>query len=253
MKEFYKLVETLNILRGENGCPWDRKQTRESLKTPFLEEVYEALDVWEKGGEELCGELGDILLHILFQGKIAEEKGEFTIEDISKKINEKLIRRHPHIFSDEKLESVTDVQKKWEEIKLQEKEHQNRKSILDGIPKSFPSLLKAEKIQKKVATCGFDWNNPQDVFKKVEEEIEEVKEAVNENDKNHIEEEIGDLLFAITNYARHLGISSSEALRKTNEKFEKRFRYVENHCDLENSSLEEMDMFWNEAKKIEKK
>lgn len=252
MKEFYKLVETLNILRGENGCPWDRKQTRESLKTPFLEEVYEALDVWEEGGDELCGELGDVLLHILFQGKIAEEKREFTIEDISRKINEKLIRRHPHIFSDEKIESVTDVQKKWEEIKLLEKEHKNRKSILDGIPSSFPSLLKAEKLQKKAATCGFDWDNIDDVLDKVNEEFSEVKEAVSENNKEHIEEEIGDLLFAITNYARHLGISSSEALRKTNEKFERRFRYVENNCDISNSSLEEMDTLWNEAKKNEK-
>ena len=252
MKEFYKLVETLNVLRGENGCPWDRKQTRESLKTPFLEEVYEALDVWEEGGDELCGELGDVLLHILFQGKIAEEKGEFTIEDISRKINEKLIRRHPHIFSNEKIESVTDVQKKWEEIKLLEKEHQNRKSILDGIPSSFPSLLKSEKLQKKAATCGFDWDNIDDVLDKVNEEFIEVKEAVSENNKEHIEEEIGDLLFAITNYARHLGISSSEALRKTNEKFERRFRYVENNCDISNSSLKEMDNLWNEAKKNEK-
>ncbi|NME36682.1 MULTISPECIES: nucleoside triphosphate pyrophosphohydrolase [Fusobacterium] len=249
MKEFYKLVETLNILRGDNGCPWDREQTRESLKAPFLEEVYEALDVMDKGGEELCGELGDVLLHIIFQGKIAEEKGEFTIEDICQKINEKLIRRHPHIFGNIDVSSVSDVEKNWEEIKKTEKEHQNRKSILDGIPKGLPALLKAQKIQKKVKKYGFDWDNIDDVYAKVQEEIKEVEEAVKENNYEHIEEEIGDLLFAITNYARHLGVDSSEALRKTNEKFEKRFRYIEENCDIENSTLEEMDKFWNEAKK----
>lgn len=249
MKEFYKLVETLNILRGDNGCPWDREQTRESLKAPFLEEVYEALDVMDKGGEELCGELGDVLLHIIFQGKIAEEKGEFTIEDICQKINEKLIRRHPHIFGNIDVSSVSDVEKNWEEIKKTEKEHQNRKSVLDGIPKGLPALLKAQKIQKKVKKYGFDWDNIDDVYAKVQEEIKEVEEAVKENNHEHIEEEIGDLLFAITNYARHLGVDSSEALRKTNEKFEKRFRYIEENCDIENSTLEEMDKFWNEAKK----
>lgn len=250
MKEFYKLVETLNILRGDNGCPWDRAQTRESLKAPFLEEVYEALDVMDKGGEELCGELGDVLLHIIFQGKIAEEKGEFTIEDICRKINEKLIRRHPHIFGNTEVNSVSDVEKNWEEIKKTEKEHQNRKSILDGIPKGLPALLKAQKIQNKVKKYGFDWDNINDVYAKVQEEIKEVEEAVKEKNHEHIEEEIGDLLFAIINYARHLGIDSSEALRKTNEKFEKRFRYIEKNCDIENSNLEEMDKLWNEAKKI---
>lgn len=252
MKEFYKLVETLNILRGDNGCPWDREQTRESLKAPFLEEVYEALDVMDKGGEELCGELGDVLLHIIFQGKIAEEKGEFTIEDICQKINEKLIRRHPHIFGSVEVGSVSDVEKNWEEIKKTEKEHQNRKSVLDGIPKGLPALLKAQKIQKKVKKYGFDWDNIEDVYAKVQEEIKEVEEAVKENNHKHIEEEIGDLLFAITNYARHLGVDSSEALRKTNEKFEKRFRYIEENCDIENSTLEEMDKLWNEAKKDKK-
>ncbi|MCI6151980.1 MAG: nucleoside triphosphate pyrophosphohydrolase [Fusobacterium perfoetens] len=245
-------METLNILRGDNGCPWDREQTRESLKAPFLEEVYEALDVMDKGGEELCGELGDVLLHIIFQGKIAEEKGEFTIEDICQKINEKLIRRHPHIFGSVEVGSVSDVERNWEEIKKTEKEHQNRKSVLDGIPKGLPALLKAQKIQKKVKKYGFDWDNIEDVYAKVQEEIKEVEEAVKENNHEHIEEEIGDLLFAITNYARHLGVDSSEALRKTNEKFEKRFRYIEENCDIENSTLEEMDKLWNEAKKDKK-
>ena len=252
MKEFYKLVDIMNKLRGENGCLWDKEQTRESLKATFLEEAYEVLEVMEKGGEELSGELGDLLLHIVFQAKIAEEKEEFNIEDVARKINEKLIRRHPHIFSDTKIIDTKDIEKNWEEIKKLEKEHKNRISILDGIPKGMPGLLRAEKIQKKVSAYGFDWENIEDVFEKVKEEIQEVAEAVEEKDKVHIEEEIGDLLFALTNYSRHLGISSTEALRKANEKFERRFRYIENNCDISNTSLEKMENLWDEVKKIEK-
>lgn len=252
MKEFYRLVEIMDILRGENGCPWDKKQTLETLKPSFLEEVYETIEAMDIGGEELKGELGDVLLHVVFQAKICKEKGEFDIEDVARGICEKLIRRHPHIFSDVVANTSEEVAENWEKIKREEKLHKDRKSVLDGIPKILPPLLKAEKMQKKASSCGFDWDNPDDVFKKVEEEMEEVREAVREKDRNHIEEEIGDLLFAITNYARHLNIDSSEALRKCNEKFERRFRYVEERCDIKNSTLDEMDNLWNEAKKIEK-
>lgn len=252
MKEFYRLVEIMDILRGENGCPWDKKQTRETLKPSFLEEVYETIEAMDEGGEELKGELGDVLLHIVFQAKIAKEKGEFDIEDVAHDICEKLIRRHPHIFSNVHVETSEDVATNWEKIKKEEKLHKNRKSVLDGIPKILPPLLKAEKMQKKVAAYGFDWDNPEDVFDKVKEEFCEVQEAVKEKNHEHIEEEIGDLLFAITNYARHLGISSSEALRKCTEKFDRRFKYVEEHCNLEKADLKEMDFFWNEAKKQEK-
>lgn len=252
MKEFYRLVKIMDKLRSENGCPWDKKQTRDSLKTPFLEEVYETLEAMDIGGEELCGELGDLLLHIVFQAKIAKEKGEFDIEDVSYEICEKLIRRHPHIFSDIKVQTSEEVAINWEKIKKQEKIHQNRKSILDGIPKGLPSLLRAEKLQKKVANYGFDWDNPSDVYKKVLEEQREVQEAVLEDDIEHIEEEIGDLLFAITNYARHLKIDSSEALRKSTNKFEKRFRYIEKNYNLEEKDLKKMEKLWEEAKKLEK-
>lgn len=250
-KEFYRLVEIMDILRGENGCPWDKKQTLESLKSPFLEEVYEVVEAMDIGGEELCGELGDLLLHIVFQAKIAKENKEFDIEDVSREICEKLIRRHPHIFSNVKVETSEEVAINWEKIKKQEKLHKDRKSILDGIPKGLPALLKAEKIQKKVANYGFDWDNSEDVYKKVEEELEEVNEAVLEKNMDHIEEEIGDLMFAITNYARHLGINSSEALRKSTNKFEKRFRYIEENCNIEDKNLETMEKLWEEAKKLE--
>ncbi|MFA6709093.1 MAG: nucleoside triphosphate pyrophosphohydrolase [Fusobacterium sp.] len=248
MKEFDRLIEIMNILRGKNGCPWDMKQTRESLKGDFLEEVYEVLEVMDIGGDNLKGELGDLLLHIVFQAKISDEKKEFNIKDVVQGINNKLIRRHPHIFKKAESISEEDVIKNWEVIKNTEKEIKERKYILDGIPKQLPPLLRAQKIQEKVSIYGFDWENKEDVFYKVQEEIEEVKLAIKNKDTENLEEEIGDLLFSLTNYARHCGLNIDTIMRKSNDKFEKRFNYIEDNCNIKDSDLKVMQKLWEKSK-----
>lgn len=248
MKEFDRLIEIMNILRGKNGCPWDMKQTRESLKGDFLEEVYEVLEVMDIGGDNLKGELGDLLLHIVFQAKISDEKEEFNIKDVVQGINNKLIRRHPHIFKKAESISEEDVIKNWEVIKNTEKEIKERKYILDGIPKQLPPLLRAQKIQEKVSIYGFDWENKEDVFYKVQEEIEEVKLAIKNKDTENLEEEIGDLLFSLTNYARHCGLNIDTIMRKSNDKFEKRFNYIEDNCNIKDSDLKVMQKLWEKSK-----
>lgn len=248
MKEFDRLIEIMDILRGKNGCPWDMKQTRESLKGDFLEEVYEVLEAMDIGGDNLKGELGDLLLHIIFQAKISEEKEEFNIKDVVQGINNKLIRRHPHIFKKAESISEEDVIKNWEVIKNTEKEIKERKYILDGIPKQLPPLLRAQKIQEKVSIYGFDWENKEDVFFKVQEEIEEVKLAIKNKDTENLEEEIGDLLFSLTNYARHCGLNIDTIMRKSNDKFEKRFNYIEDNCNIKDSDLKVMEKLWEKSK-----
>jgi len=248
LKEFDRLIEIMDILRGKNGCPWDMKQTRESLKGDFLEEVYEVLEAMDIGGDNLKGELGDLLLHIIFQAKISDEKEEFNIKDVVQGINNKLIRRHPHIFKKAESISAEDVIKNWEIIKNTEKEIKERKYILDGIPKQLPPLLRAQKIQEKVSIYGFDWENKEDVFFKVQEEIEEVKLAIKNKDTENLEEEIGDLLFSLTNYARHCGLNIDTIMRKSNDKFEKRFNYIEDNCNIKDSDLKVMEKLWEKSK-----
>lgn len=250
MQEFDKLVEIIEILRGENGCEWDKKQTIHTLKEYLLEETYETLEAMDNGGEELKGELGDLLLNIVFQAQISKEKKEFKIEEVINHINEKLIRRHPHIFSEEKKLSSEEVRVQWDKIKKQEKEHKHRKSLLDGIPKNFPPMLKAEKIIKKVATVGFVWDNYEEVLNKIEEELEELREELRNKEKKKIGDELGDLLFSVINLSNYLGYNSSELLERTNKKFEKRFRYIEEKCNIEKSDLKIMEKYWQEAKKI---
>lgn len=249
MSEFYKLVDIMKKLRAPNGCPWDREQTIESLKPYLLEETYETLEAMDIGGEELKGELGDLLLNIVFQSLIKEEEGEFTIDDVAKKVSEKLIRRHPHIFADVEVEGTKDVMRNWDEIKRKEKEHRGRKSVLDGIPKIYPPLAKAYKLQVKAAKVGFDWEDEVGALNKLEEELGEMKAAYEKNDRENLKEEIGDVVFTLVNIARKLDIDIVDAVMKTNNKFEDRFRYVEKNCDLGESTLEEMDRLWDEAKK----
>jgi len=249
MNEFYKLVDIMKKLRAPNGCPWDREQTIESLKPYLLEETYETLEAMDIGGEELKGELGDLLLNIIFQSLIKEEEGEFTIDDVAKKVSEKLIRRHPHIFSDVKIEGTKDVIRNWDEIKKKEKEHRGRKSVLDGIPKIYPPLAKAYKLQIKAAKVGFDWEDEVGALNKLDEELGEMKAAYEKNDRENLKEEIGDVVFTLVNIARKLDIDIVDSVMKANNKFEDRFRYVEDNCDLGKSTLEEMDRLWNEAKK----
>lgn len=253
MKELDRLVEIMRRLRGPGGCPWDREQTLESLKPYLLEEAYETLEAMDEGGDALKGELGDLLLQVIFQAQICEEKGEFSLEDVIEAIGEKMIRRHPHVFGDIEVKDSNEVLINWEKIKKDEREHRDRISVLDGIPKGMPALMRAEKIQKKAAKTGFDWERVTDVLDKVEEEIKEFREALNEKNRAEMKNEFGDILFSLVNLARHLEINSTESLISTTNKFEERFRYVESKCDLSESSLEKMEKLWEEAKKKEKK
>jgi len=248
MKEFQRLLDIMKKLRAPGGCPWDREQTIESLKPYLLEETYETLEAMDIGGETLKGELGDLLLQIVFQSLIMEEEGHFDIEDVSKGIADKLVRRHPHVFGDVDVEDSGEVLVNWEKIKREEKEHEYRKSILDGVPKTFPPLMRAAKLQTKAARVGFDWKEVDGALVKMEEEIEEMREAFANEDMVNLKEEIGDVMFSMINVARLAGIDINDALTQTNNKFENRFRYIEDRCDIEEADLETMENLWNEAK-----
>lgn len=243
---FQRLVE---ILRTE--CPWDRKQTHDSIKENLLEEAYEVVDAIDrKSMDELQRELGDLLLHVLFQSLLASESESFTIQDVIESAMEKLIRRHPHVFSNVHVESGADVARNWEMIKMTE----GRESILDGVPANLPSLIRAYRMQEKAANIGFDWPETAGAVHSAREEFDEWISALNEDSSEHQTEELGDLLFSIVNVARKEGLSPEEAMRNANRKFSTRFRYVESHLknqerSMESATLEEMDQLWNEAKK----
>ncbi|MDL2262373.1 nucleoside triphosphate pyrophosphohydrolase [Bacteroidales bacterium OttesenSCG-928-I21] len=253
LKEFERLLNILDELRLK--CPWDKKQTNESLRTLTIEEVYELSDaILKNNSDEIKKELGDILLHIVFYSKIGEEKRQFDIYDVLKNINEKLTYRHPHIFSDVKAETSKEVEENWERLKLKEAKE---KTVLGGIPNTMPSMVKAYRIQDKVRGVGFDWTKKEQVWDKVKEEYEELMTEVNNNSPEKIEEEFGDFLFSIINAARLYGVNPDNALEKTNKKFIKRFEYLEHQTisqgiDLKNMSLDQMNEIWNEAKLNEK-
>ena len=251
---FERLLEVLNTLRIE--CPWDRKQTIESLRHLTIEELYELTDaILEKDYQEIKKELGDILMHLVFYAKIAEEEDKFNIVDVLNSVCDKLINRHPHIYGDIEVKDDEEVKQNWESIKLKE----GNSSVLQGVPQSLPALVKAYRIQDKVRGVGFDWEDKKEVWKKVEEELAEFKAEFDLNsdsiNSEKAEQEFGDLLFSLINYGRHLGINPENALEKTNKKFIHRFTYLENKAKeqglvLKDMTLEEMDVYWNEAKKL---
>ena len=248
--KFEELVTIVRKLRKE--CPWDKEQTNDSIKAATIEEAYEVVDAIDKNDfNEFKKELGDLLLHIVFHSIMAEEKNKFNINDVIGSIKEKLIKRHPHIFSNVKVNNSDDVKRNWEVIKLKE----GRESVLEGIPVNLPSLQKAHRLQEKASKVGFDWEEKEDIWKKVEEELYEMHEAEKEKSKEELEEEIGDVFFALINYVRFIGFNPENALRKTNKKFINRFNYIEkrlkeNGKKIGESNLEEMDFYWNESKKL---
>lgn len=248
IESFERLLDIMDELREK--CPWDRKQTFETLRHLTIEETYELADaIIENDTDEIKKEVGDLLLHIVFYAKIGSEENAFDIKSVIDSLNEKLIRRHPHIYGDEKVENSEQVKENWEQIKLKE----GRKSTLSGVPKTLPALVKAYRIQDKARGVGFDWDNSQQVWEKVEEEIEELKEEVRNNNKEKIEQEFGDTLFALINYARFIDVNPETALERTNKKFINRFQFIEEKAllqgrSLKDMTLEEMDKIWNEAK-----
>jgi len=249
---FSRLLNIMDDLRV--GCPWDKKQTNDTLRHLTIEEVYELADaILENEPDEIKKELGDILLHIVFYSKIGEEKKQFDIADVANSISEKLIYRHPHIYSDVQVKDEKEVKENWEKLKLKE----GKKSVLEGVPKSLPAIVKAMRLQEKAKGVGFDWDNKEQVWEKVEEEMQEFKHEVEQKDVKKMEEEFGDLLFSMINYARFLNINPETALEKTNKKFIQRFQFLENKIkeegkDLKEMSLEEMEEYWQKSKNLKK-
>jgi|SRR5690606_16975477 len=251
LNAFERLLTIMDELREQ--CPWDKKQTMESLRHLTIEEVYELGDaILDNDLDEVKKELGDLLLHIVFYARIGSETKHFDIADVCNSISDKLIERHPHIYGDVKVENEEDVKRNWEQIKLKEK---GKKSVLQGVPASLPAMVKANRIQDKVAGVGFDWEQPHQVWEKVEEELQEFKSEVDAGNRDKMENEFGDILFSLINYARFLKINPENALERTNKKFIKRFQYLESKSleinkKLADMTLAEMDVFWEEAKKV---
>lgn len=250
-EQYERLLEILNKLRVE--CPWDKKQTFDTLRSNTIEECFELCDALSnKDMDGVKEELGDLLLHIIFYSKIAEEQNLFNIEDVAEFVSEKLIYRHPHVFSDVKVENDDDVSKNWEALKLKEKT--TKTGVLSGVPRSLPSLIKAFRIQQKAANVGFDWSDNKDVWNKVREEIEEVSVEIENGNSDLLEDEFGDLMFALINAARKYNIDPEVALERCNKKFISRFTYIEENSKkpINEMTLDEMELLWNEAKNRQK-
>ena len=249
LSAFDRLLTIMDELREQ--CPWDKKQTLQTLRHLTIEETYELGDaILDNNLQEVKKELGDLLLHIVFYAKIGSETNDFDIADVLNTVCEKLIHRHPHIYGDVKVKDEEEVKRNWEKLKLKE----GNKSVLEGVPKSLPALVKASRIQEKVAGVGFDWEESQQVWEKVEEELQEFHDEVKEGNQDEMEAEFGDVLFSLINYAKHLNINAENALERTNKKFISRFQYLEGKAkelgkELSDMTLKEMDVYWEEAKK----
>ncbi|MBR4047914.1 MAG: nucleoside triphosphate pyrophosphohydrolase [Bacteroides sp.] len=255
LEAFGRFLDVLDELREK--CPWDKKQTNESLRPNTIEETYELCDALMRNDKkEICKELGDVLLHIAFYAKIASETGDFDMKDVCDRLCDKLIFRHPHVFGDVKAETAGQVSENWEQLKLKEKD--GNKTVLSGVPASLPSLIKAYRIQDKARNVGFDWEERSQVWEKVKEEIQEFQVEVERMDKEKAEDEFGDIMFSLINAARLYKINPDKALERTNQKFIRRFGYVEAHSikegkNMKDMPLEELDKLWNEAKELERK
>ena len=255
-KEIERFIEIIARLRGPNGCPWDREQTHKSLLSCLLDETYEFFEAVEEDDDvKMREELGDLLLQVVLHAQLATDAGKYSIEDVAAAISEKLIRRHPHVFGTTEVTSTAEVLHNWEKIKKEEKRH--RRYMVDDIPDAMPALFRAEKMQRRVARVGFDWTEPGPALDKVIEEFNEFRTAVQSGNHEHAEEEFGDILFALVNVARHHKICAEDALRAATHKFAKRFRYIEDRFaeekrDIAATSLEELDRYWDEAKKMER-
>ena len=250
LKAFGRLLDIMDELREK--CPWDRKQTMESLRHLTIEETYELGDAILDGDmPEIRKELGDLMLHIVFYAKIASESSSFGIREVIEGINEKLIHRHPHVFGDVVVESEDEVARNWEQLKLKE----GKKSILEGVPRSLPAMIKASRIQDKAASAGFDWDEPGQVLEKVREELAELRAEIDAEKQDKVESEFGDVLFSLINFSRFIKVDPESALERTNKKFIKRFKYLESEAEkngesLEELTLEQMDVYWNRSKKL---
>lgn len=258
MQEFDELVALMDRLRGEGGCPWDREQTPQDLRGYLLEEAYEVVDAIDGGSPEpLREELGDLLFQIVFLARIHAESGAFTIRDVAHDITEKMTRRHPHVFADSTAGTSAEVLRQWEDIKRREKEAKGAdapSSALDGVPRSLPALLRAERLGARASRAGFDWTQPREVLEKIEEEVAELRRAVEAEGPARVTEEFGDVLFAMANLARHLGVHSEGALQEASDRFGRRYRHVEDALrrrgsDISKEGPEELDRLWQEAKK----
>jgi len=251
-----ELTSLMARLRGPDGCPWDRKQTADSLKPFLIEECYEVVDALdEHDPSKVKEELGDLLFQIVFHARIAEENGQFSMHDVISANIEKMTRRHPHVFGDAKLSTDKEVLANWEEIKKKEKGYEARKSVLEGVPRHLPSLLRAHSLQERAARVGFDWSKIDEALPKLDEEIAEFKTSLHQKDAAGIEEELGDIFFMLVNISRFLRVNPEDALRKTISKFIRRFRYIEEHAENNNRSLndmtlDEMEALWQEAKGV---